>query len=242
MASADFIPTGRTSLVKRGDTKIQVQTEYAYRPVPRITTTVLKSGQVLHKVERQLDKPIDSLEEKRRTEGAIRKQHAEILGIIEKKDQPADLVPQDIAPTPPVEEGRTVSAPKPDPEVEEKEYPYVPTPDPVLSTEEQLGMIPGIQQVYRLDYQGNFHQGKLRSEFKKQFSRVFKSLSQLLLVFTEIPGVGVNREQGVYEIERDRLYLVSSGVEFFVCYLKAPRPDVDYEKAMRAVLPQQDVW
>jgi hypothetical protein len=84
MAMADLIPTGRTSLVKRGKLALQVQTEYAHRPVPRITTTVQKSGQVIQKIERGLDRPIGSIEEKNLLEDRIRKQHAEIVAIIRK--------------------------------------------------------------------------------------------------------------------------------------------------------------
>ena len=82
MATADLIPTGRTSLVKRGEVSLQVQTEYAHRPLPRITTTVQQDGRVLQKIERSLDNPIASIEEKNLMEDTIRKQHLEILTII----------------------------------------------------------------------------------------------------------------------------------------------------------------
>ena len=65
MSTSEFIPVGRTSLVRKRGLNLQVQTEYASRPSPRITTTILSDGQVLHKVERTLKTCVSSL--KRRT-------------------------------------------------------------------------------------------------------------------------------------------------------------------------------
>ena len=61
-----YIPAGRTSLVKTGSGSLQLQTEYAYHPYPRITTAIQSSGQVLHKVEKRLAKEIGSIEEQQR--------------------------------------------------------------------------------------------------------------------------------------------------------------------------------
>ena len=72
MTPNQYIPAGRTSLVRRGGAPIQVQTEYAFRPYPRVTTTILDNGKVLHKVERKLEKGIDSLEEQSHMEEVIR--------------------------------------------------------------------------------------------------------------------------------------------------------------------------
>ena len=82
MAASNYIPAGRTSLVRRGDLKLQLQTEYASRPAPRITTTISRDGRVLHKIERELIKKIDSVEEQHHIERVIRRQHDDISEII----------------------------------------------------------------------------------------------------------------------------------------------------------------
>lgn len=82
MAATNYIPTGRTSLVKRGELKLQLQTEYASRPAPRITTTISRDGRVLHKIERELLKTIESIEEQQHIERVIRRQHDDISEII----------------------------------------------------------------------------------------------------------------------------------------------------------------
>ncbi len=207
MSSADMIPTGRTSLVKKGTTPIQVQTEYALRPAPRVTTTILKSGQVLHKVERTLEKPIESIEEKNQMEFTIRKQHAEVLAIIE--------------------DGTPTMAAAPEKPAE---------PPKELTTEERLAQIPGVSRIYRLDNEGNFVNANTSEEFKLAFSSVFKSMTELISVFSQVPGVGINRERGVYEIERDGLYLVSTGSELYFFCVERPDLETNYEQAIGKAL------
>lgn len=221
MATADLIPTGRTSLVKRGDVALQVQTEYAHRPLPRITTTVLKEGQVLQKIERSLDNAIASIEEKNRMEDTIRKQHMEILTIIRNNDN----VVRQPKPTP---------TPKPKPVVsDEKPYPEI---DPSLSISERLNGLPGRHRIYRLDNEGTFTDASVSKEFAKAFKPVFKNLHELISVFGEVPGIGFTRETGVYEVERNGLYLVSTGSEMFIVCIERPAQRVHYEQAIRDLL------
>ncbi len=86
MAQDQYIPAGRTSLVERNGSKLQLQTEYSARPEPRITTTILDNGQLLHKIERKLKRPIDSLAHQHKVEEAMIRQHIEISGIVKDKN------------------------------------------------------------------------------------------------------------------------------------------------------------
>ncbi|PWB74762.1 hypothetical protein C3F09_03480 [candidate division GN15 bacterium] len=70
-------------MVKKGDLQLQVQTEYAQRPAPRITTTILNAGQVVNKIERALDHEISSLDEQARVEVSLKRQHQEVIGILQ---------------------------------------------------------------------------------------------------------------------------------------------------------------
>ena len=215
MATADLIPTGRTSLVKRGDVSLQVQTEYAHRPLPRITTTVLKEGQVLQKIERSLDNPIANIEEKNLMEDTIRKQHMEILTIIRGNNNH----PQKPKPKPTPSEAR----------------PY-PEAYPSLSILERLNHLPGTRRIYRLDNEGNFSDASVSNEFAKMFKPVFKNLHELISVFSEVPGIGFTRETGVYEVERSGLYLVSSGTELYIVCIERADHQLNYEQEIRDLL------
>lgn len=221
MAMADLIPTGRTSLVKHGKTKLQIQTEYAWRPVPRITTTVQKSGQVVQKIEHNLPHPITSIEEKDRVEASIRKQHAEVVDIIERGSQRITIPPEILQEKPKTK----VSDRKP--------YPEPPCFGPIY---QRLNKLPGKHRIFRLDNEGNFPDADVSKEFRKMCKKIFKNLHELISLFAEIPGIGLTRESGVVEIERDALYVVSSGQEIYIFVLQRPDYSLEYEKEIRALL------
>jgi len=206
MTSSNFIPAGRTSLVKRGGSAIQVQTEYAYRPYPRLTTTILDQGQVLHKIERKLDIPIESLEQQSSVEGLIVKQHKEILSILN--------------------DNQTFPAPQGAPPLE---------PAEPLTTRERLATVPGVEHIYSLDNQGHFTGAQHGDHFKQAFTSIFKSIAELMEVFALLPG-GQMREKGVYEVQRDRLYLVSRGDECYFVTVHRANHEIVYEKALKEAL------
>ncbi len=226
MAMADLIPAGRTSLVKHGATQLQIQTEYAHRPTPRITTTIQRSGQVVQKIERNLDAPVTSLEEKDLMEVTIRRQHAEVIEIIEQGSQRIPLPTEPIADQPTVVlDGHELS--------EEKPYPETETIPPMVA---RLESLPGEHRVYRLDNEGNFLNATISKEFQKAFKPIFKNLRELIGIFAEIPGVGLTREPGVYEIDRNAIYLVSTGLEIYFVCITHPDYSIDYESELRELL------
>jgi flagellar motor component MotA len=216
MPDNSYIPVGRTSLVRRGRLDLQVQTEYAPRPYPRITTTVLSGGQVLHKIEKKLEEPIRSQEEQHRAQRVIRQQHADVTSLLES--------------------GSTILPSGPD----EKKKPAVPgaTPTRDRSLTERLAAINGIQRIYQVDNNGNFIGNGSSDQFKRAFAPVFKHLQDLLAVFVQLPGNNNRREQGVYEIERDRLYVVSTGREFYFVVVKRADRDTNYEQSLRNAVKQ----
>lgn len=226
MATADLIPTGRTSLVKHGMAELQIQTEYAHRPLPRITTTVQRSGQVVQKIERNLNHPITSIEEKEQVETTIRKQHLEVIDIIQRGSQRIPIPPELTLGVPPV-------IPAASKDSESKPYPEAMAVMPLI---EKLESLPGTHRVYRLDSEGNFINAEVSKEFRKAFRPIFKNLHELLSLFAEVPGIGLTHETGVVEIERDALYLISTGFEFYIFCLERPDYSIEYERELRALL------
>ncbi|MEA3296693.1 MAG: hypothetical protein U9R56_02380, partial [candidate division Zixibacteria bacterium] len=187
---------------------LQVQTEYAYRPYPRITTTILNSGQVLHKIEQNLERPIESTEEQQRIEDIIKRQHAEVVKLLKQQD------------------GYPSSTPKKAQE----------TCDKPSAISDRLKLIPGIEYLFHLDNEGNFIGNASEKQFKKKYSAIFKYVPELMEIFSLLPGSGSQREQGVYEIEYDRLYFASVGDGCYFLTAKRVDRDTDYEKAIKEVL------
>lgn len=205
MTPDDFIPVGRTSLVKRGMTSLQVQTEYASRPYPRVTTTVLNSGQVIQKVERKLEHAVETLEEQSRIEAAIQQQHGEVLALIEKGA--------------PVEKCGLV---------EHKPHESAPH-----STYDRLTSVVGLQCLYRLGADGAFVSNNESKQFRKTFAPVFKDLQQVIDIFPLMPGERGVRQKGVCEIEHDRLYFVSAGSECYFVAVQPTDEKIDHETTLK---------
>lgn len=208
MAASNYIPVGRTSLVKRGAVDVQVQTEYATRPSPRVTTTLSFQGQVLHKVERALEKPVDTFEEQRSIEQEMRQQHDEILGIIQSESY--------------------VSAMKLEPRTPEAER--------RMTAYERLTAVPDVQRVFRVDNDGILMESQASEEFQRAFSVIFKNLAELMDLFARLPGSNGLREQGVYEIDRSHLYFASIGTECFFIVVDPSDLSIDYERLVKAAV------
>jgi hypothetical protein len=208
MSASNFIPVGRTSVVKKSRRSLHVQTEYANYPNPRITTTVSCEGQVVHKVERGLDQPVSSLEEQQSVEGTIRQQHSEILSIVEgggkKVKTPAPLI-----------RGNTGHT---------------------SSIHDRLSTVPGVRRVYRLDNEGRFLGAEETERFREGNASVYKNLRDLIGLFERIPGIGFTRRKGTYEVERNRLYLVSAGLECYFIEIGQAEKAINYEQAIKSIV------
>jgi hypothetical protein len=195
-------------LVNKEGTSIQIQTEYAYRPYPRVTTTILDNGRVLHKIEKKLDKGIDSPEEQSQMEDVIKQQHSEILAI--------------------VKDNQRASAPKNQQSTTQK---FEIAKEATMA--QKLATIPGVEKVYHLDTNGEFVDSPEASNFKNAYPQLFKGHCKLMGLFMVLPGSEMKREQGVYEVERDSLYFVSAGKDFY--FVKTARIDsaTDFEKTLK---------
>ncbi|HDL02660.1 MAG TPA: hypothetical protein ENH25_00855 [candidate division Zixibacteria bacterium] len=185
MAQADYIPAGRTSRIVKGSSELQIQTEYAYRPTPRLTTSVISAGRVIHKIQQDLTDPITTFEEKTRVESMLRKQHVEVMKIIQNEDFSGDMTFKEPAAS------REKSS----------------------SIADELSRLKGVEKVFRMDNEGNFLEPQVSEAFNKRFSAVLKNLNEVLSIFSGLPGG--KREPGLVEIEPRRLYFISSGYECY---------------------------
>ncbi len=222
---SSFIPAGRTSLVKKGKIDFQVQTEYAFRPYPRLTTSISNNGQVVHKIEKRLGKGIESFEEQNHTEGAIQKQHREVLEIIVNgAREPEDVNANN--------EDHTIIGYERVPQVKLD----IPTLDNAcLTLMDRIKNVPGVNYVFELDGYGEFTNQSLKDSFKRKYAFVFKNLRDILQVFSAVPGREHIHQTGVYVIEERKLYLISSGDMFYFVTLSDFDRSLNYEKAFKSI-------
>jgi len=80
-------PAGISGEASSGEKKFCVQTEFAPRPKPRITTSVSLNGEVVQKVEKFWEKLPQSEEDKDEIERFLRKQHQEVIKNIKEKEE-----------------------------------------------------------------------------------------------------------------------------------------------------------
>lgn len=223
---SSYMPTGRTSQVEVETGPLQIQTEYAYRPYPRITTTVLNQGQVLHKIEKKLEQPISSPEEQAEAQAFIGKQHLAVVDTIKLNDSNRQIPTID-------------SLKSADKEISgDSDKDSGGDFDPTASIFERIESVAGVQRVYHLDVEGNFVGRLSDDQFRKEFRKVFKNLQELLSVFALAPG-GKKRERGVCEIERDRLYFVSAETECFLVSIRRTDGETVYEKVLKSAIERR---
>jgi len=231
MGLPDYIPAGRTSLVDRGKNIYQIQTEYANRPYARITTSIANNGQVVHKIEKKLEKPIKSLQEQSIIEDRIKQQHLEVVGILRKNGQPkVKKLQEDITVIVPKEQFESSN------ELIENEETIVPNSHGYLRLIDRFNSIDGVKYVFQLNYKGHLLSFDIASSVKKIYSAVFKNIRSLIDVFSILPGETITRERGVYEIERNKLYLISTGDYFYMIVLDRADPDINYEGYFKSII------
>jgi predicted regulator of Ras-like GTPase activity (Roadblock/LC7/MglB family) len=78
-------PAGISSYLSWKERKLYLQTEFALRPQPRITTTVSCEGQVIHKVEEAWEGGLRREEDKKKLESLIRRQHKQVRAMVRNK-------------------------------------------------------------------------------------------------------------------------------------------------------------
>ena len=155
-----------------------------------------------------MDSPIDSLEEQDKAATIMRRQHAEVASIVENEASNLTL-----------------------------QVPVNPEPKPRhLTAYEKLCQLPGAERVFRMDINGNFVDAQVSDQFRESMKNVFRNINDLVEVFIREPGVGMTREKGVYEVERDRLYLASAGAEFYFILVKPPNRATDYERIIKEIV------
>jgi hypothetical protein len=88
-----IMPGGLSSETKLKDAKFCVQTEFAQRPKPRVTTTISRDGVVVKKVENAWQGLPQTEEEKDKIERFLRRQHQDVIARITRGMDEPDAPP-----------------------------------------------------------------------------------------------------------------------------------------------------
>ncbi len=82
---------------------------------------------------------------------------------------------------------------------------------------EEVRRLAEVERVYLVTADGDLiGDRQTTAQFKKLFKHLLKELPEMLNVFSALPGPGHRREGGIYEVEAGRIYLASTGAEFYL--------------------------
>lgn len=90
-----MIPSGLASEATVKETKFCVQTEFAHRPKPRVTTTISLNGEVVEKVETNWGRSPLTEDDKQHIEDFLKKQHQKVMDQIKQKNDQRRTEPGD---------------------------------------------------------------------------------------------------------------------------------------------------
>ncbi len=82
---ASVQPSGISSSLSWKEKKVYLETEFATRPQPRITTTASYQGEVIHKAEQPWQGGLKRQEDKEKIEALIKEQHAQAKVFVQNK-------------------------------------------------------------------------------------------------------------------------------------------------------------
>jgi hypothetical protein len=163
----DFNPPGRLSSYKHADKTIQVQTEYAPRPRPRVTTSVVLDGRIIHKLDRPWEDGVETGELQKALETSLAEQHRQAMELV--KTRAADYVA-----------GPTTA-----------EEPTGYSPGSFRdSMVEVLGSLPFVIGVYEIDRDGKIVYAHNFRDIYAEWDGEFEMLARLAHEFPNIIRVG----------------------------------------------------
>jgi len=85
MEAANYIAQGKLSSYQKADKLFQIQTEFAQRPRPRVTSSVVLDGRTIHKTDKEWQGDLSSEDGRAELDAFIAAQHKLTLQIIESR-------------------------------------------------------------------------------------------------------------------------------------------------------------
>lgn len=185
----DFIPPGRLSSHKHAGKTIQVQTEYATRPHPRVTTSVVLDGRIVHKIDYSWDLGVETEELRKALESHLANQHRQSLEQVKAR---ASEYVQGMA-----DSGADCGATSAYPEPSYRD-----------SMTEVLGSVPYVTGICEIDQTGAVIYSRDFRNIQTDLSREFQMFGSLISSFAEIIRVGEFR-YGCCWFSADNVVLVN---------------------------------
>lgn len=177
MEAVDYIPPGQLGYHKHGDKVLQVQTEFATRPRPRVTSSVVVDGRIVHKTDREWADDLTSEDSRKKLEAALGEQHKATMELVQERA--AEFTGGQSPVTAPPAPGYEAST-------------FRDTIEEVLRT------VPYIMALYEFDTEG---QVVYRAQFRDmvaEWEREFEAISAIVFGMPSVIRVGEFRQGIVF--------------------------------------------
>jgi hypothetical protein len=201
------IPGGLASEASVKETKYCVQTEFAQRPKPRVTTTISLNGEVVEKVENIWDRLPQTEEDKKEVETFLKKQHQQVLENIKNKKA----------------ESATFGL--------ETKGSVDPKGTSTLKIEEELSRTPGIYGWILLSEDNGMKANQLSTKEKGDYSDIVRSVRHFSKLLSSETTLG-NFQGGILEVSDSRMVFLPLRTQFLALQVE---PQTDVKKLIQSI-------
>jgi hypothetical protein len=202
-----IIPGGLASEASVRETKYCVQTEFAQRPKPRVTTTISINGEVVEKVENIWDNLPQTEEDRKEVETFLKKQHQQVLKNI--KNKKAESVTFEL---------KTKGS-------------VNPQGTSTLTIEEELSRIPGIYGWILLSADNGIKASQLSTKEKGEYSDMVWSVKNFSELLSSETTLG-NFQGGILEVSDSRMVFLPLRTQFLALQVES---QTDVKKLIQSI-------
>jgi hypothetical protein len=191
----NFNPSGISSQIKIEGKLFHLQTEFAPRPKPRITTSIILNGETVHKIDNLWEEPLETEEEKEKIESFLRKQHETAVKFT--KENAADFIKAE------------------ETEVIKKE------PKSIFSDLwKRISNLEGIENLTAISQDGSVFYSEKGDQFASQISPLAVNCNRFANFLSQISRLG-EFEGGVVEANNKRIAFINYRKSIFALALKS---------------------
>jgi hypothetical protein len=202
-----IIPGGLASEASFKDTKYCIQTEFAQRPKPRVTTTISVNGEVVEKVENIWDRLPQTEEDRREVEIFLKKQHQQVLENI--KNPKGESVNSGLEPKGDIGL-KTISAPR---------------------IEEELSRTQGVYGWILLSEDNSLKVNQVSAKVKGDYSDIVRSVKHFSELLSSDTPWG-NLQGGILEAPGGRMVFLPLRTQFLAVQVE---PETDVKKLIQSI-------
>jgi hypothetical protein len=202
-----ILPGGLASETSNQETKFCVQTEFAQRPKPRVTTTISINGEVVEKVENIWDRLPQTEEDKKEVETFLRKQHQQVLESI--KNKKAESTTFGLEPNGSVDAKGSLT----------------------LKIEEELSRTPGVYGWIFLSEDNGMKAKRFSTKTKGDYSDIVRSVKHFSGMLSSDPTLG-NLQGGIMEVPDSRMVFLPLPKRFLAVQVEA---QTDVKKLIQSI-------